>query len=221
MRIIFATNNKHKLSEIVSIFGDDYKDKVFSLNDFDIHIDPEEKGKTFEENANIKSKAAYEVLREKNVLKVGDFIISDDTGLCIDYFDGAPGIYSARFMGDISQTEKNKKIIEEMKDLDFGKRNAYFITNLSVIEIRLDKDLIDMPAAKTFVGKVDGFIAKNLEGSDGFGYDPIFAVKEYSDLSKNIVKTYSSLGQKCKNSISHRAKAIEAFVDYLEKNHNI
>ena len=88
-------------------------------------------------------------------------------------------------------------------------------------EIKFDKDVIDMPDALIFAGKVDGFIAKDLKGAEGFGYDPIFAVKEYSNISKNIIETYSSLGQKVKNSISHRAKAISAFVDYLEKNHNI
>lgn len=221
MRLIFASNNNHKLSEMKSILGDKYSIFLYSLNDFDIHIDPDEAGTTFKENADIKSKATYTALKEKGELKVGDFIFSDDTGLCIDYFDGAPGIYSARFMGDISQLEKNKKIIKELENISDEKRSAYFETCVSVIEIRLDKDIIDMPEPLHFIGKVDGYIAKTLEGEEGFGYDPIFVVKEYMESLADFSKTYAKLGSETKNRISHRAKAMASFVAYLEKNHKI
>ena len=98
MRLIFATNNKHKFSEIVEILGEKYKDFVFNMADFDIKLNPVEDGNTFLENANIKSTALYQVMREKRLLNNGDYIIADDTGLCIDFLDGAPGIHSARFI---------------------------------------------------------------------------------------------------------------------------
>lgn len=214
MRLIFASNNLHKLSEVRDILGPKYNKFLYSLNDFNLKVDPDENGNTYEKNANIKSKALYEALQNKKLLLKNDFIFADDTGISIDFFDGKPGIHSARFMGDVSQSEKNKKIIELMKDVPIDKRNAHFTTKLSVRPIIIDKDFLDMPQAIIFDGRVDGYIADNIFGDEGFGYDPIFVVKEYN-------QTYASLGQKIKNSISHRAKAILAFVNYLEKNHNI
>ena len=221
MRLIFASNNSHKLSEINSILGMKYGAFLYSLNDFNINVDPEENGKSFEENADIKSKASYDALKEKGVLKIGDYIFADDTGLCIDFYDGAPGIYSARFMADMSHKDRNLKILSEMKDVEDDKRSAHFETTISVREIKLDKDLIDMPKSLIFKSRVDGYIAKKLEGETGFGYDPIFVVKDFMESSTDFSKTYSNLGQEMKNTISHRAKAIGAFVDYLEINHNI
>lgn len=221
MRLIFSSNNNHKLEEMKAILGDKYATCLYSLDDFNIKIDPNETGMTFEENANIKSKAAYDALVNKGILKIYDFIFADDSGLCIDFFDGAPGIYSARFMGDISQTNKNKKIIELMKDVEYEDRKACFISKISVIPILIDKDIIDMPSQILFEGKVKGFITKEIKEGSGFGYDPIFAVDECSDISKGIIETYSTIGKSKKNSISHRAKAMASFVNYLEKSHNI
>ena len=217
MRLIFATNNNHKLNEIKDILGFKYSEVVYSLADFNINIDPEENGHTFDENANIKSTAAFKALKENNLLMVGDYIISDDTGLLIDYLNGAPGLYSARFMGDISQKEKNTKIIDLMKDCEDAKRTAHFETHLSVIEIKIDNDIINMPTPMIFIGKMNGYIAKNLEGTDGFGYDPIFAVGNPCNIDKKITETYASIGQDRKNKISHRANALKMFVEYLEK----
>lgn len=220
MRLIFATNNKHKLSEIIEILGEKYKDFVFTMADFDIKIDPDENGKSFLENANIKSNALYQEMKNKNLLKNGDYIIADDTGLCIDYLNGEPGIYSARYMGaDVSQEEKNKKILDIMKEVPDVKRTAYFVTILSVIEV-LDVDK-DECISISFEGKVTGYMARSIEKTGGFGYDPIFAVGDPGDIKKGEVKTYSNLGMKEKNKISHRARAIHNFVLYLEKKHNI
>lgn len=205
MRLIFATNNIHKLKEIKGILGEKYKDFIFSLKDIGIEVDPIENGKTFEENADIKSKAVYDEMKKKGILKEGDYVISDDTGLCIDYLDGAPGIMSARYMGkDTSQDVKNRKIIELMEGIKGDARNAHFITSLSVRHAN----------GKTlhFEGRIDGKIAENIEGTTGFGYDPIFAVDGV---------TYSNLGEMGKNAISHRARALHLFLLYLEKNHNI
>ena len=221
MRLIFATNNKHKLSEIKSILPDIYKEYAFSLADFDIHVDPDENGSTYEENAIIKSSATYDILKEKQLLKLGDYIIADDTGLAIDCLNGEPGIHSARYLGNIPQIEKNKKIIDLMKNINDSDRTAHFITKLSVLEINIDKHLTDMPKSLIFDGRVDGYIARTLVGDAGFGYDPIFAVGNPSDIKKGFVNTYSKIGQDKKNLISHRAMAIKAFVNYLEKKTNI
>lgn len=219
MRLIFATNNKHKLSEIRDILGDNYKDFVFTPGDFGVSTNPDENGKTFTENATIKAMALYEVLKNKNLLEKDDYIIADDTGLCIDYLDGAPGIMSARYMGEnTSQEEKNLKILDIMKDLTDDKRTAYFITVLAVVWI---KEGSAKPEVLAFEGRIDGYIAKKIEKTEGFGYDPIFAVGNTGDLATGNVKTYSNIGTSNKNKISHRARAISAFVQYLEKSHNI
>lgn len=221
MRLIFATNNKHKMSEIKAILPSNYRNYTFSLHDLNISIDPNENGNSFEENANIKSTATYFALRNNKQLNIGDYIIADDTGLSIDFLNGEPGIHSARFLGDVSQIEKNKKIIDLMKDTKDNERTAHFITKLSVLEISIGKYLIDIPKSMIFEGRVDGYISKDLIGDDGFGYDPIFAIGEPSDIVKGKVKTYSGLGQEKKNQISHRAIAIKAFTNYLEKKQNI
>ena len=218
MRLIFATNNFHKLSEIKDILGNKYSPYIFTMSDLKISVDPEETGNTFSENALIKSKALYEEMKKNNLLMKGDYLISDDTGLCIDYLDGAPGIKSARFMGNVSQDEKNNKILELLKDVEDEKRTAHFITILSVIEIGDD---ISNPQILSFEGKIKGYIPKNIEKKGGFGYDPIFAVGDVNDMKLGNVKTYSNLGSEKKNKISHRAIALSKFVEYLEKNHNI
>ena len=220
MRLIFATNNKHKMSEIIEILGEKYKDFIFKMSDLNIEIEPEENGKSFEENASIKSNALYKEMLRNNLLKDDDYIISDDTGLCIDYLNGEPGIYSARYLGaNVTQEEKNLKILQIMKDVKDNERTAYFITVLSVIHIINAKNRIFEHLC--FVGKIDGYIAKSIEKTDGFGYDPIFAVGSTEDLCKGTVKTYSNMGISEKNKLSHRARALHNFVLYLEKKHNI
>ena len=219
MRLIFATNNFHKLSEIKDILGVKFRDIVFSMSDLNIHLDPVESGSTFDENSYIKSSALYNAMKNNNMLKTNDYIIADDTGLCIDFLDGAPGIMSARFMGkDTNQDMKNKQIILLMKDVKNEERTAYFITSLSVLEI---KNPYDLPKKMFFEGRINGYIAKSIEKTDGFGYDPIFAVGNPNDIEKGQVKTYSNLGIQEKNKISHRAIALLKFVQYLAKDHNI
>lgn len=220
MRLIFATNNKHKMSEIIDILGEKYKDIIFIMSDLGININPDESGKTFLENANIKSKALYDAMREKGILQNNDYLIADDTGLCIDFLDGAPGIYSARFLGEnTSQSDKNIKILELMKNVSDLDRKAYFITILSVIEV-VDARA-NISKLQSFEARVDGYIAKSIEKTEGFGYDPIFAVGDPGDMKSGLVKTYSNMGIGEKNKISHRARALHKFVHYLEKKHNI
>lgn len=218
MRLIFATNNEHKIKEIKDILGCKYNKYIFTMSDLGVCVNPEENGKSFEENAFIKANALYLELKNKNIILKDDFIISDDSGMCIDYLNGEPGIMSARFLGSISQDEKNSKILEIMKDVDDYNRGAYFITVLSVLEIN---EIEEEPIKHSFKGFVNGYIVKNIEKTGGFGYDPIFAVLNVNDSANLSVKTYASIGSAEKNKISHRAKALSKFVEYLEKNHNI
>lgn len=220
MRLIFATNNLHKIKEIIEILGEKYKDFVVLMSDLNITISPEENGSSFIENANIKSKALYEEMQNRKLLSNGDYIIADDSGLCIDALNGEPGIYSARYFGNkTNQEEKNLKILELMKDVADLDRKAHFITILSVIEV-LDVVKNEI-VINNFEGRVDGYITKKVEKSAGFGYDPIFGVGNPLDIMKNNVKTYENKGAFAKSEISHRAKAIHNFVLYLEKKHNI
>lgn len=198
MRIIFASNNKHKLEEVKMILQK-YKNIIFSTKELGVDIDPKETGQTFEENAKIKAGAAYNALKQKNILKNDDIIIADDTGLCIDFFHGAPGLYSARFMGyDTPQIEKNKKIIEEMKNVPFENRKAKFYCNICMIKKPLEKPF----QLKCFEGIFDGSISNNIIGDEGFGYDPIF-------IPEGETKSVALLGEVYKSKNSHRAKALQ------------
>lgn len=200
MRIIFASGNKHKLEEVKLIL-DKYSDSIISIKDLDIDIDPEETGNTFEENAKIKALATYNALKEKCLLKDDDIIIADDTGLCIDYFDGAPGIYSARFMGhDTSQIEKNKKIIDEMKNVKDSDRKARFICNICMIKTPLQ--------INSFEGIFEGSIAKEIKGNEGFGYDPIF-------IPNGQKFSVAMLGEVFKSKNSHRARALQKAFGFM------
>ena len=220
MRLIFATNNKHKMREINEILGEKYKGFVFLMSDLGISINPDENGSTFSENANIKSTALYQEMKNRKMIKDDDYIIADDTGLCIDFLGGEPGIHSARYLGkDVSQDEKNNKILKIMENVADEDRTAYFITILSVLEIKNASE--NGYISRFFEGRVDGYIARNIEKTEGFGYDPIFAVGSPSDIKDAKVKTYSNLGAYEKNKISHRARALHNFVLYLEKRHNI
>lgn len=216
MRLIFSTNNEHKLKEIFGILGEKYKSFIYSLKDFYINIEPEETGKTYTENSKIKLFAAYDALKNKNALKSGDFILADDTGLSIDFLDGAPGIFSSRFLGkDTKQEVKNKMILKKMNNLKYDKRTAHFTTSITAIDVNKSNKILE------FVGVVNGYIVENIENDGGFGYDPIFAVGNPIDIINGTVSSYSKLGFNEKNKISHRAIALQKFVEYLEKNHNI
>lgn len=190
MRIIIATNNNHKVKEFKEIIGE--KKDIYTLSMLDIHINPDENGKTLEENAKIKVDALYKYMKEKNMLKKEDLLISDDTGLFIDFLDGAPGIHSARFIGeDASAEEKNKEVLKRLKGIEKEKRTATF--KCVIASIYKGMKNVDK-------GELKGFIAEEINDMGGFGYDPIFIDKESG-------KTYSAMGQKEKNKISHRFRA--------------
>lgn len=197
MKIVFATNNKHKLEEIRSILGS--RVEVLSLADINCHDDIPETGTTLEANA--MQKAEY------IAKKYGMSVFADDTGLEVDALNGAPGVYSARYAGgDGHDSEANMtKLLAELGENN--NRNARFRT---VIALIITDDNGKTTTVKQFEGIVNGTIIRERRGGEGFGYDPIFQPEGYNE-------TFAELGNDIKNTISHRARAVAKLAEYLNK----
>lgn len=194
MRIIFATGNQHKMKEIREILGD-IGLEIVSMKEAGIEADIVEDGKTFEENAMIK---ATEIAK-----LCDDIVLADDSGLEIDYLDKAPGIMSARFMGeDTSYDIKNQALIDKLEGVPKEKRTARFVCAIAAV----------LPSGKRIVtrGTIEGMIGYEIAGENGFGYDPIFYVEEYGC-------TTAQLSPEEKNKVSHRGNALMAMKEKLEK----
>lgn len=190
--IILASNNKDKVKEVKQILKD-YD--IVSLKDAGISVDVEENGTTFEENALIKARAIAKL--------TGKMTMADDSGLEIDYLDKAPGVYSARFMGhDTSYDIKNKALIEKLEGVEGKDRSCRFVCAIAVV----------FPDGRELVkrGTMEGLLAKEISGDNGFGYDPIVYLPEYG-------KTSASLSPEEKNKISHRGKALALIKEELKK----
>ena len=191
-RLVFATNNAHKLEEIRAILGNSIE--ILSLADIHCHADIPETADTLEGNARQKSRYVYE--------HYGLDCFADDTGLEVESLGGAPGVYSARYangQGHESQANMNK-LLKEMEEKN--DRKAQFRTIISLIEKGEERQ---------FEGIVKGQITREKRGESGFGYDPIFQPDGYET-------TFAELGSDIKNRISHRARAVAALCDYLRKN---
>ena len=189
-RLIVATNNSEKMKEINTLLdGCGYK--ILSLKDAGIDIDIEENGKSFEENSLIKARTIHKL--------TGDMVIADDSGLEIDFLNGAPGIYSARFLG-YDYVLRNKGILALMEGIPQEYRSARFRCVASFVTDKLEL---------TFHGTIEGSIAFEALGDNGFGYDPIFFVPEYG-------KTIAQLDSDIKNKISHRGKAFKLLAEKLK-----
>lgn len=183
-RIIFASNNEGKIKEVKQIFSEF---EVVSMKEAGIDLDVEENGTTFEENAQIKAKAVYDM--------TGEITMADDSGLEVDYLNKEPGVYSARYMGhDTSYDIKNQSIIDRLEGVEGSDRSARFVC---VIAVCTPDGMVH-----TARGTMEGVIAKDIKGSNGFGYDPIVYLPEYG-------KTSAQLTPDEKNKISHRGKALE------------
>jgi non-canonical purine NTP pyrophosphatase, rdgB/HAM1 family len=186
-KIIFATGNEGKMKEIRMILKD-LDIEVLSLKEANIDVDIVEDGETFEANAIIKAKTIMELTHE--------IVLADDSGLEVDYLDKAPGVYSARFLGeDTSYHIKNNHIIKELEKAVRQERSARFVC---VIACAYPNGEIETTRAT-----IEGLIGYEEKGSNGFGYDPIFYVPEYNCSS-------AELSTEIKNKISHRGKALEA-----------
>ena len=187
-KIVFATNNKHKLDEIRKITAG--KIEILSLSDINCNEDIEETGTTLEENALIK------VRYIKN--KYGYDCFADDTGLEVEALNGEPGVYSSRYAGAQCNPQDNmNKLISALQGAD--NRNAQFRT---VIAVTLNNN------EHLFEGVVKGHITTEKHGSNGFGYDPVFMPSGYN-------QTFGELSDEVKNGISHRAVAMEKLIAFL------
>ena len=186
-KLLIATNNKGKLEELKNMLPE-YE--ILSLNDLGCNIKVIEDGNSFEENAKKKAKEIYDITKIN--------CIADDSGLCIDYFDGWPGVYTDRFLGEnSSKDDRNNYILEKMKDLKDSKRNA-----------RVECVVVYYDGIEFIVGKgiVNGKITTEKRGNNGFGFDEIFELQNG--------KTYAELSSEEKNKVSHRKMAI---LDLKEK----
>lgn len=193
-RLIFATSNEGKMKEIRMILSD-MGVEVLSLKEAGIHADIVEDGTTFEENAIIKARAICDI--------TGEVVLADDSGLEVDYLGGAPGIYSARFMGeDTSYTIKNNAIIDKLADAEGTERSARFVCVIAAA-------FPDGEVATTRA-TIEGEIGYKEEGFNGFGYDPILYLPEYGT-------TTGGLSAEQKNEISHRGKALRLMKEELRK----
>lgn len=190
MKLVFATNNKHKLEEVHKILGGSFE--ILSLNDIDCKDDIPETSETLEGNALQKARYVYE--------RYGYNCFADDTGLEVEALNMAPGVYSARYAGPKKNSIDNmKKLLRELDEIN--KRDARFRT---VIALIIDgKEWL-------FEGIVDGEIMRNPEGKQGFGYDPVFKPKAYK-------QSFAEMDLSLKNTISHRGRAITKLIDFLNK----
>nr|WP_297935324.1 XTP/dITP diphosphatase [uncultured Lachnoclostridium sp.] len=193
-KIIFATTNQGKVKEVKMIL-EDLGVEVLSLKDLDINVDIVEDGTTFEENALIKAKTIAKLSNE--------IVLADDSGLEVDYLNKAPGIMSARYMGeDTSYDIKNQAIIDQLAEAKGKERSARFVCAIACA----------MPDGETFTtrGTIEGEIGYKIEGTEGFGYDPIFYVPEFGC-------TTAQLTPEQKNKVSHRGKALEEMKKILKQ----
>ena len=193
-RIVFATGNENKMKEIRMILSD-LNTEIVSMKEAGVDIDIVEDGMSFEENAEIKARSVARIL-------TNDIVLADDSGLEIDYLDKAPGIYSARFLGeDTSYDIKNNYIIEKLKDAKGKERSARFVCAMAVA--------FPNGEISTCKGIIEGLITYEQKGTNGFGYDPIVYVPEFE-------MTTGEMTPELKNSISHRGKALEQMKEILK-----
>lgn len=193
MKIVIATGNAGKMKEIKSIFNNsDYE--VVSMKEEGIVADVDENGSTFEENALIKAREIAKLS--------GNIVLADDSGLEVDYLNKEPGIYSARYMGeDTPYSVKNASLIARLDGVEFEKRTARFVCAVAAV----------YPDGKELVVRetMEGYIGYEEKGVNGFGYDPIFYLKEFD-------KTSAEISLEEKNEISHRGKAFRAIKALME-----
>lgn len=193
-RLIIATKNKGKLEEFAQLVAHLPFD-IVSMADAGIADDIEENGSTFEENALIKAKSVWKM--------TGSAVIADDSGLEVDFLNGAPGVYSARYAGEgATDADKNCKLLDALAGVPGDKRTARFVCVIAVV----------FPDGSSISerGTCEGYIATEPAGDNGFGYDPLLYIPEFG-------LTIAQMEANLKNSISHRGNAIRKMVERLQK----
>ena len=188
MEIIFATNNAHKLAEVQAMVGDSFK--LVSLKDIGFEGDITETGATLEANAEQKARFIFDRYKRP--------VFADDSGLEIDALNGLPGVDSAHYSGNRDAIQNMQKVLNELKDS--SNRSAKFRAVIAFVE----RDNLEL-----FQGEIKGRMAKEMSGTKGFGYDPIF-IPEGSQL------TFAEMGDEAKSKISHRIRALEKFQMFLD-----
>ena len=192
MRLVIATHNKGKVREFTRIL-EPLGVQVCAADELGFHDDVEETGTTFEENARIKAVAVMQAC--------GLPAVADDSGLCVDALDGAPGVYSARYAGpDATDAQRVEKLLLELTDVPEEKRGAHFVSAICCV----------FPDGRELCarGECHGKIGYEARGENGFGYDPIFYVGQ---------RSFSELNAEEKDAISHRGNALRTFYTALEK----
>lgn len=193
MKVFIATKNAKKLKELKRILEPMGFEVLCEKDLSSAFVEVEETGTSFEENALLKAKSGLE--------QTGYISVADDSGLCVDYLGGAPGIYSARYSGEHGDDEENnRKLLRELENVPAEKRNAKFVSAIACV----------FPDGRSFTvrGECHGYIAFEKSGSGGFGYDPLFIGE---------LGCFGELTAEQKDSISHRGKALAAFKDELKK----
>lgn len=189
--IVFASHNQGKIREITEILAP-FGIKVRSALDIELP-DVEETGETFEENA---------LLKASTIAKLTNLpCLADDSGLCVKALNGRPGVYSARYAPNRDFDKAMDMLLKEMEDAEDKDRSAWF----ACVLVLADPD----GSYKSFEGRVDGEISNRKQGSNGFGFDPVFVPEGYRE-------TFAQLGAEVKNKISHRGRAMSKFISYLQ-----
>ena len=208
MNLIIASNNQGKVLEIKEMTKE-LGFSVLSLKDAGILIDIEETGITFEENATLKAKAIFDAITagadgiDPEITRNNSIVIADDSGLCVDALNGAPGVYSARYAGEnATDAERYEKLLNEMINIPADNRTARFICVICLIYPNGEAVIVS--------GSCEGVIANMPVGERGFGYDPVFYMPQFE-------MTIAQMPPELKNSISHRGKAITLMLDELKK----
>ncbi len=201
-KIIFATGNQGKMREIRAILQDT-EAQILSMKEADVFLDIEEDGTTFTENAIIKAKAVAQALAGKEAFGADCVVLADDSGLEIDCLGGEPGVYSARYLGEETPFSiKSQDFLRRLEGVADEKRTARFVCAIAAV-------WPDGETATT-LGTIEGRIGHELNGDNGFGYDPIFYLPEYG-------RTAAELTDEEKNAISHRSRALEQMKPELMK----
>lgn len=193
-KLVMATNNDNKLREVREILAP-LGIEVISQKEAGVSCDPEENGSTFCENSAIKANAVYNEYAEKNHENIA--VIADDSGLCVDALDGRPGVHSARYA---PKGQECAKLLDEMKNIPDEQRTARFMCDITYINV--------YGIEAHFEGVCDGKIGYEERGENGFGYDPVFM---HGD------RTLAEMTSDEKNSISHRAKALDGLYRFLKE----
>ena len=193
---ILASGNKHKLEEI-QVMLKDFEFEIKSLKDVHLeHLEIEENGSTFEENALIKAKAVQEI--------TGGIVLADDSGLEVDALNGAPGVFSARYAGVHGNDQaNNQKLLEKLSGVEYENRSARFVSAIAMVFEGEEPAIIVR-------GTVEGLIQFEPKGANGFGYDPLFYYPPFE-------KTMAEMTMTEKNTVSHRSNALSILRLELEK----